>query len=66
MKITSAIVEDIRRISETTRALFASGLTERAYVILISEATRVKRPDVEKVLKALPKLEDLYIKKGSS
>lgn len=63
MKITSAIVEDIKRVSEHTRALFSSGLTEKAYVILISEATRVKRSDVEKVLKALPQLEQLYTKR---
>jgi uncharacterized pyridoxamine 5'-phosphate oxidase family protein len=62
MKITSAISEDIRRISEHTKALFSSGLTERAYVILISEATKVSRPNVEKVLKALPQLEKLYTK----
>lgn len=62
MKISSAIAEDIRRISETTKALFASGLTERAYIILISEMTRVSRTDVEKVLKALPALEKTYLK----
>lgn len=65
MKITSAIVEDIKRVSEHTKMLFSSGLTEKAYVLLISEATRVKRSDVEKVLKALPQLEMLYIKKDN-
>lgn len=62
MKITSAIVEDIKRVSEHTKILFQSGLTENAYVILISEMTGVNRTEVRKVLQALPKLEKTYIK----
>ena len=54
--------EEIRdalgRIDDAANALLASGLTERALIVLLRDLTQLKGADIRAVLRALPRLRD--------
>lgn len=63
---TALLVNDLETVAETMRMLLSQGLTEDALVILVSEYTKVNRTQVREVIRCLPNLDKIYIKKGKS
>lgn len=56
------LVNEIKQVGEAMRFLLEGGLTERALVILVSDATGVSITNVQKVIKFLPKLDKTYVR----
>lgn len=59
---TEILAEAITKISDGFTSLLASGLNKHAIVVLIQDATKLSRRDIEKVLDALPRLKGWYCK----
>lgn len=57
------IAESIQKIADTGRALHASGLSRRALVVLLADATGLRRGDIGLILDALPKLRTYFLTK---
>ena len=54
------LASTISKISDGFDALLKSGLNEKAVIILLQDATRVRRRDIKAVLDALPRLKEMY------
>jgi hypothetical protein len=48
----------VRQMGNVGKKLQKTGLTEHAIVLLLHDATRVGKPAIRKILKALPELPD--------
>jgi hypothetical protein len=59
----SVLATSIVRLGESYKALQASGLTERAIVLLLHDASGVGKPDIRKVLSGMESLQRLYLRK---
>lgn len=57
---TEILAEAIVRIGEAVHKLNGSGLNRKAIVILLHEATKVGKKDIETILDALPRLRGWY------
>ena len=55
-----SLASAIAKISDGFDALLKSGLNKRAIVLLLHDATRLRRTDIQAVLDALPKLKEMY------
>lgn len=60
---TEILAEAIVRIGDAHQKLKASGLNEKAIILLLHDLTKVSRTDVKKVLDALPRLRGYYLNK---
>lgn len=60
---TEILAEAIVRIGEGFKKLESSGLNQRAIVVLIQDATKLSKGDIETVLDALPRLAGWYCRK---
>lgn len=58
------IAESIGRVADTGKSLRASGLNERATLVLLHDATGVAMRDIKIVLAALPLLRSYYLSKA--
>ena len=56
------LTNEIRKVSQLGKAINASGLNNKAIVILLSEMSKVRREDVRVILNNLPLLEKEYLK----
>lgn len=56
------IAKAVRATAAMAKKMTASGLSQRAIVLLIQDATRVSQRDIIAVLNALPKLADWALK----
>ena len=56
------LTEAIIKIHDALDKLTASGLTKRALVVLLHDATSVNRRDISAILDALPRLKQWYTK----
>lgn len=56
------LTAEIRRVSQLGKAINASGLNNKAIVLLLSEMSKVRREDVRIILHNLPLLEKEYLK----
>lgn len=56
------LTNEIRKVSQLGKAINASGLNNKAIVILLSEMSKVRREDVRVILHNLPLLEKEYLK----
>ena len=54
------LAKAIRSISRSARKLTKSGLNRRAMVVLLADATKLPRRDIESVLDSLDELADRY------
>lgn len=59
---TEILAEAIVRIGEAAEKLNASGLNRKAIVLLLHDATKVGKKDIETILDALPRLRGWYCK----
>ena len=59
---TEILAEAIVRIGEAAARLNASGLNRKAIVLMLHDATKVGKKDIETVLDALPRLRGWYCK----
>lgn len=50
----------ITKISDNLDTLLKSGLNKRAIIVLLQDATRIRRGDIKAVLDALPRLKEMY------
>jgi cation transport regulator ChaC len=55
------IAQAIVKIADATKSLYASGLNEKAIVLLISESSGVARRDVKYVLSHMMYLKETYL-----
>lgn len=58
---TKLIAQSISKIAEATKQMYASGLTEKAIVLLISEASGVGKREVQLVLSNMYYLDKKYL-----
>lgn len=56
------IAQSIQKLGNAYSAMKASGLSERAVVILLADASKLPRSTVEKVLGGMDRLKSLYLK----
>lgn len=59
--VVEELADSIRRISVAAHAMLNSGLNRRALVLLIQDASKVNKKDIEAVLRVLPGLERMYL-----
>lgn len=57
---TEILAEAIVRLGDSVRKLDASGLNHKAIVILLQDATKLPRRDIESILTAIPRLKSWY------
>lgn len=57
------IAQSIKRIADSTRRMRGSGLTQRAILALLKDATGMNKSEIERVLTGLESLEKLYLTK---
>ena len=57
------LAEAIKRIGDATRKLDASGLNDKAIVLLLSHSSGVSKTEVSNVLWALRNIEQTFLKK---
>jgi len=57
---TEILAEAIVRIGDSVKKLNDSGLNRKAVVILLQDATKIPRCDIEAILDALPRLKGWY------
>lgn len=57
---TEILAEAIVRIGDAVTKLNNSGLNRKAIIILLHEATKVGKKDIETILDALPRLRGWY------
>lgn len=55
------IAQSIKKVADSVRRLRGSGLTERAIIVLLRDASGVAKGEIEQVLRGLDKLEKLYL-----
>lgn len=60
---TEILAEAIVRIGKGLADLQKSGLNQKAIVLLLHDATKVGKPDIRKILDALPRLAGWYCRK---
>ena len=58
------MVEEIEKLSRTFARLKESRLARRTVVLLIHDATRVRKKDIEAVLDTVPELAARYLEGG--
>lgn len=56
------LTAEIRKVSQLGKAINASGLNNKAIVLLLAEMSNIKRSDVKVILHNLPLLEREYLK----
>lgn len=56
------LAKAIRDLGDGIRAMNRAGLSERAQVLLLHDASGVGKPDIRRVLDAMQHLERLYLK----
>ena len=54
------VVSAIHKVSDGIDKINESGLTERAIILLLHDATKVSKSDIKKVLEAAPLLAERY------
>lgn len=59
---TEILAEAIVRIGDSVAKLNASGLNRKAIILLLHDATKVGKRDIEVILDALPRLRGWYCK----
>ena len=59
------IAQSIKKLADGVRAMDTSGLSERAIIILLRDASGLGKREIENVLWALRSLERLYLKTKS-
>ncbi len=59
---TEILAEAIVRIGDAAAKLNSSGLNRKAIILLLHDATKVGKKDIETVLDALPRLRGWYCK----
>jgi hypothetical protein len=52
------LASDIRTVARLGREILNGGLTERAILLLLSDLTGISKGQIQKILKALPALEE--------
>lgn len=57
------IASSIVKLSEAMEIINKSSLSERAILLLLQDATGLPQRDIKKILFALPRLKEMYIKK---
>lgn len=57
---TEILAESIVRLGEALAKLNQSGLNHRAIVLLLHDATKVRKSDIETILQAIPRLKSWY------
>lgn len=60
---TEILAEAIVRLGEAVKKLDGSGLNRKAIVLLLHDATKVGKRDIEEILDAIPRLRGWYCKK---
>jgi hypothetical protein len=55
-----ALADAIRKISDSLQALLKSGLKEKAVIVLLHDATRIAKRDIEAILAGLKNLKAWY------
>jgi hypothetical protein len=58
------IAQSVQRISDVGRSLAESGLSRRAVLVLLHDATNVSMRDLKCVLDALPNMATWYLEKA--
>jgi hypothetical protein len=56
------LAEAITRLGDSVAKLNASGLNKKAILILLQDATKLPRKDIQAVLDAIPRLRGWYCK----
>lgn len=59
---TEILAEAIVRIGDAVAKLNGSGLNRKAIILLLQDATKVGKKDIETILDALPRLRGWYCK----
>jgi hypothetical protein len=54
------LADAIRKLSDGTQAMLRSGLKEKAVIILLHDATRIAKRDIEAILAGLKNLKNWY------
>ena len=54
------LAEAIMRIGDAMRKLESSGLNRRAVIVLLHDATKLPKRDIELMLDTLPKLQHMF------
>ena len=58
------LAEAVKKIAAAAEQLAESGLSRRALVVLLADATKVSPRDINDVLNGLDSLGDLYLDRG--
>lgn len=58
------LASSIKKIAESFKRMRKAGLSDRAIVVLLHDASGVGKPAIKDVLMGLDSLEKLYLKKG--
>jgi hypothetical protein len=56
------VADSIVKLAAGVQSLNGSGLTHKAIVLLLHDATKVNKRDIEKILEAAPLLAERYVK----
>ena len=60
------LAQSIKKISDSFKRMKAAGLSDRAIVVLLHDASGIGKPAIKCILAAMEDLERLYLKKAKS